>query len=329
MAKQMIGDLKEGDRVRSYFLVREKAKLLTRTDKVYLSVDLMDRSGTINGKVWDNAEKAYKCFDKGDVVGVRGLVDSYRGRLQMKIVDIRPADERDEGTLDMADILPRTPKDPDAMWARIGETIETVEDNRIRGLLEGIFNDVKIGPAFRNSTAARDMHHNYIGGLLEHTLSVTAIADFLCGHYGADINRDLVIAGALLHDVGKIEEIDSSRDFNYTVAGSLKGHVVIGLEIVREFAAKTADFPAETLLLIEHLIASHQGEKEWASPVEPKIPEAQIVHMADLTDARMFQFLRAIREDKNEDDPFTPKVYPLERSLLKISDPEELKKWMR
>lgn len=322
----MIGDLKEGDKVRSYFLVREKTKLLTKADKPYLSVDLMDRDGSINGKMWDNAEQASECFEKGDVVAVRGLANSYQGRMQLKIVDIRTADERDKEHLDMSDIIPHTPHDPDAMWEQIMETIGTVENDRTRELLTNIFNDEKVGPAFKNATAARDMHHNYVGGLLEHTLSVTVVADFLCNHYGAEINRDIVIAGALLHDIGKIEEIDSSRDFNYTIEGSLKGHVVIGVGIVRDFAAAAADFPREILLLIEHLIISHQGQKEWSSPIEPKTPEAQILHLADLTDARMFQMLRAIREDRNEDDPFTAKVYAFGRSLLKAHDPDNLRK---
>jgi len=329
MAKQMLLDLKEGDKVQTYFLVREKTKLLTKANKPYLSVDLMDRDGTINGKMWDNAEQAYECFEKGDVVAVRGLANSYQGRMQLKIVDIRVTDERDKEHLDMSDIVPHTPHDPDAMWAQLMETIETVGDDRTRELLANILNDEKIGPIFKNATAARDMHHNYVGGLLEHTLSVTAIADFLCGHYGAEINRDIIIAGALLHDIGKIEEIDGSHDFNYTIEGSLKGHLVIGVGIVRDFAAKITDFPRETLLLIEHILVSHHGQKEWASPVEPKTPEAQILHLADLTDARMFQMLRAIREDRNEDDPFTARVYAFGRSLLKAHNPDELRKHLK
>lgn len=326
MAKQMLLDLKEGDRVQTYFLVREKTKLLTKANKPYLSVDLLDRDGSINGKMWDNAEQAYGCFEKGDVVAVRGMANAYKGRMQLKIVDIRAVDERDRELLDMSDIIPHTPHDPDTMWAQLMETIETVEDERTRELLTNIFNDEKLGPAFKKATAARDMHHNYVGGLLEHTLSVTIISDFMCGHYGAEINRDIIIAGALLHDIGKIEELDSSHDFNYTIEGSLKGHLVIGVEIVSDFAAKITDFPRETLLLIEHILVSHHGHKEWASPIEPKTPEAQILHLADLTDARMFQMLRAIREDQNEDSPFTAKVYAFDRSLLKAHDPNELRK---
>ena len=261
MAKQMLNDLKEGDKVQTYFLVREKTKLLTRANKPYLSVDLLDRDGSINGKMWDNAERTYDCFERGDVVAVRGLASAYQGRMQLKIVDIRAVDERD-AEMDMSEIIPHTSHDPETMWAQLLETIETVENDQTRELLTKIFNDEKIGPTFKNATAARDMHHNYVGGLLEHTLSVTAIADFMCGHYGAEVNRDIVITGALLHDIGKIEEIAGSHDFNYTIEGSLKGHLVIGVGIVGDFAGKIKDFPRETLLLIEHILVSHHGLKE-------------------------------------------------------------------
>jgi 3'-5' exoribonuclease len=328
MAKQMIGEMQEGDAVTSYFLVREKIKATTRAGKSYLTVDLMDRSGTIRGMVWDDADRAYDSFTKGEVAAVRGTVESYQGRLQLKVRDIREADERDEKRLDMGDILPRSARDADEMWAELTGFVESIKDQPLRALLEALFGDGETAAAFRRGTAARDMHHNYIGGLLEHTLSVTTVADFLCGHYTFDINRDLVIAGALLHDLGKIREIDSAKEFNYTVEGSLKGHIVIGLEIVRRFADAIEDFPRETLLLLEHLIVSHQGQKEWASPVEPKTPEALVLHLADLTDARMFQMIRAIEKDANRDDPFTQKVYAFGHAVLKVRDADELKGWL-
>lgn len=324
MVKQMIGDFEDGKKVQTYLLVREKNKRLTKAGKTFLSVDFLDRSGSIMGMVWDDADRISECFSKGDAVAVRAVVNSYQGKLQLKVMDIRAVDERDDKLLDKADLYPRTPHDLEEMWVRLTETIKTVGDEHLRGLLTAIFNDEKIGPSFKNATAARNMHHNYIGGLLEHTLSVAVIADFLCGHYGSDINRDIVITGALLHDIGKLRELNSSGDFNYTIEGSLKGHVVIGVGIVGGFAEKIEGFSPGTLLLIEHMIVSHQGQKEWASPVEPKIPEAQILHMADLVDARMFQMIRAIREDKNEDDPFTAKDYALGRSVLKIRDTDEL-----
>ncbi len=328
MAKQMLAELTAGDDVTSYFLVREKTKATTRQGKPYLSLDLMDASGTAKGMMWDNAEQAYECFQKGDVIALRGSAENYQGKLQLKVRDIRATDERDDGRLDMGDILPRSPRDPEEMWGELTGIIESIQDEPLRGLLEAIFTDEKTAASFRGGTAARDMHHNYIGGLIEHTLSVTAIADFLCLHYGSDVNRDLVIAGALLHDLGKIIEINASREFNYTIEGSLKGHIVIGLEIVKEFADRQEGFPRGTLILLQHLIISHQGLKEWASPIEPKTPEALVLHLADHADARMFQMLRAIREDKNKDDPFTPKVYAFGHSVLKVRDADELRGWL-
>lgn len=328
MAKKMISEFRDGEKISSYFLVREKTKKMARNGKSYLDVDLMDASGTINGKVWDNADKIYECFVKGDAVAVRGAVDTYMGRIQLKIVDIRTVDERDDERLDRAELLPASPRDPQEMWAELRGLIESLEDEHYRALLEVIFDDEDMAAAFRNATAARDMHHNYIGGLIVHTLSVAAVASFLCSHYGDEINRDLVITGAVLHDIGKMKEINSTSDFNYTVEGSLKGHTIISLQIVRPFAEGLDGFPPAKLLLLEHIIISHQGQKEWSAPVEPKTPEAQLLHLADLTDARMFQVLRAVTEDTNKDDPFTPKNRALGRSILKLRDPEELEKWL-
>ncbi len=328
MGKRMISDFVEGEEIKSYFLVREKIRGTTKEGKPYLSIDLLDRSGTISGKIWDRAAELYDRFQKGDMVAVRGTVDSFRGKKQLKIDDLRPIDERDEGRLDRGDLLPQTPCDQEALWTRLLEIIQSVSDPELKELLTLVFSDPELSAAFRYSTAARDLHHNYIGGLLEHTMSVVTVADFLCRHYGPEIDRDLVIAGALLHDIGKTRELNTGAEFNYTIEGSLKGHIQIGAEMTQRFAAQVPTLAPARLLLLEHLILSHQGQKEWSAPVEPKIPEAMLLHLADLTDARMFQTMRAIRDDKNTDDPFTQKVPVLGRALLKIRDTATLKTWL-
>lgn len=275
----------EGVRFSGCYCVEQKQLLMTKGDKPYLRLQLVDRSGTIEGRVWDDAERIDSWVRAGGYVGIRGRIQSYRNQRQLKIEEIEPLHvESDE--LDL--FLPATDLDLDALEAALDELIASVADRPLRQLLEELVGpDTETGRAFRRSPAAKRNHHAYVGGLLEHTVSITRIADAMARHYGPVIDRDLLITGAILHDIGKIEEIATTGGFPYTDPGKLLGHILLGIQLVRDAARTIEDLDPERLLLVLHLVASHQGKYEWQSPRVPHTLEALILHFADDIDAKM------------------------------------------
>jgi len=305
MKERFLCDLEPGDTIVDFFLVREKTMSLTRAGKPYLSLDLQDKSGRIEAKVWENAQAANDQFGKGDVVKAKALVESYQARNQLNIKQIRKAD--DDDPFDYADLLPTTPGDIDEMWAQLRGYIDMVERPDLARLLGAFFDDEAFCETFKRSVAARDVHHAYIGGLLEHVLSVVQVCEFFAAHYEAD--RDLLITGALLHDIGKTIELDSVREFNYTVPGGLLGHIVIGVKMVAERVAEIEDYPEETAMVIEHMVLSHQGQPDWGSPIPPKTREALLLHFADNVDSKHWLAANALATAPVKDDPWTARVY--------------------
>jgi 3'-5' exoribonuclease len=277
----------EGVRFAACYCVEQKQLLLTKGDKPYLRLQLADRSGTIEGRVWDDAERIDSWVRAGAYIGIRGRIQSYRNQRQLKIEEIEPLHVSND-ELDL--FLPATDLDLDALEAGLDALIASVVDRPLRQLLEELVGaDSETGRAFRRAPAAKRNHHAYIGGLLEHTLSITRIADLLAGHYGRNIDRDLLVTGAILHDIGKIQEIAVTGGFPYTDPGKLLGHILLGIQLVRDAARTIEDLEPERLLLVLHLIASHQGKYEWQSPRIPHTLEALILHFADDIDAKMNQ----------------------------------------
>lgn len=282
-----IADTADGELYVGCFYLQAVAVLRTKHDKPYLRLQLLQRNGSVEGRVWDDAERVADAVRAGSFVGVRGRVQSFNGSRQIAVDEIAPVDvEPDELALFMA----RSPRDPRVMEAELDARIATVEDPPLRTLLRRTLGKgTPVGDRFRIAPAAKGNHHAYLGGLLEHSLSVAGICDFLAGHYAALVDRDLLVTGALLHDVGKTREISAEVGFPYTDEGKLLGHIVVGIEMVRQEAKHVAGLEENRLLLLLHLVASHQGKYEWQSPREPRTLEALLLHYADDLDAKTNQ----------------------------------------
>ena len=287
-----IADVEEGARIVACYAVESKQLGMTRGEKPYLRLQLSDRSGTIEGRVWDDAETIDAMIEEGDFVGVRGSLQSFRGQRQLKIDELRPiAVEPNEYEF----FLPRFAGDLAALEARLDALVASVEDGALRALLERLVGaESELGRAFRRAPAAKRNHHAYVGGLLEHSVSVAENCGRLAEHYGEEIDRDLLVTGALIHDIGKIREIGVRGGFPYTDEGKLLGHILLGLRIVEDEARHVAGLAPERLLLLLHLVASHQGRYEWQSPKIPMLLEAIILHYADDLDAKMQQAMTLV-----------------------------------
>jgi 3'-5' exoribonuclease len=292
-----VRELADGRDVVGCFLVHDKQRKETKSLKPYLHLVLGDRTGTIDAKVWDDAERLDPLFGVEDIVGVRGRTSTYNGKLELTVTALQPV-ELGEDDLEL--FLPASPRDRGVMGKELDLLVESVGDPTLRLLLQRLTGRATaVGKRYRLHPAAKRNHHAYLCGLLEHSLSVAMAADALCAHYqrqGARVDRDLLIAGALLHDVGKVRELAASRAISYTDEGQLLGHILIGLQMVTREAEQIPGFRPECLLHLQHLIASHQGRHEWASPKVPQTLEALILHYADDLDSKLNPAMGLLRE---------------------------------
>lgn len=292
----LVADLRDdGREVVACYLLLDKQKRDTKAGKPFLTLTLGDRTGTIEAKVWDDAERLDAAVSLEDVVGVRARVGSYNDRLQLTVTVMQPVEVGDD---DLEVFLPASPRDRGQMGRELDALVATVADLPLRTLLvRCVGKGTQLGRQFRLHPAAKRNHHAYLGGLLEHSLSVAKAADRLCGHYreqGAELDRDLLVAAALLHDIGKVRELAARRSFVYTDEGQLLGHILLGLQMVTEEARQIPGLRPDRLLHLQHLIASHQGRLEWASPKVPMTLEALILHAADELDAKMNPGMRTV-----------------------------------
>lgn len=286
MSKRMfIEELQEGARIDDRFLVKSARLSETRAGKPYLVLTVMDKSGELGGPVWDNAEQLHDICKPGNCVRVRGQVQSYRDKLQLKVDEIQPVPVSE---VDLSDFLPSTPHDRIEMAAELQALVRSVNDPFIKKLLSHFFKkDQVTWTMFQEAPAAKGIHHAYVGGLLEHALSMAKLADMLSSHYPG-VNRSLLIAGALLHDLGKVNELRMENGIiDYTDSGRLKGHLVMGSEMVSNVAAGIRDFPEDLLEQLQHLILSHHGKQEFGSPVVPMTVEAMLLNHIDEMDSKM------------------------------------------
>jgi 3'-5' exoribonuclease len=283
----LIETMKEGDDVVACFVVLEVQRAETRNQKQYLKLRLGDRSGAIDGFVWEEVERWEGHCLPSAVIGVRGKVASFQDRLQLKVSSVETV-LPDAPAWEL--LLAAAPRERAVMEKELDAFLWSIEDRPLRKLLRRLVGEGASGALYRIHPAAQRNHHAYLGGLLEHSLSVAGICSHLAEHYaeqGHPLDRDLMVAGALLHDIGKIAELRAPPASGYTTEGRLLGHILVGLRMVREAAAAIPELPSERLLLLEHLIASHQGKPEWDSPREPQILEALLLHYADDLDSKM------------------------------------------
>jgi len=292
MAKTFVTDLVARQTVDSTFAVRRKSLSPFRNKPgEYLTVLLADRTGEVSGRVWDNAPQVAAAFEVGDVVRVRGRVDEYQGQLQLILQQV----EKHTAEVDPADYVRRSSRDPEALLQRLEAAIAEVEDPHLRGLLESFFGDPAFAARFADAAGAKALHHCFVGGLLEHTVGVLEV--LLTVHQQhPELDRDLLIAGTLLHDIGKIEELAVGTSIDYTDTGRLIGHTVLTDRQVRRRIAELPEFPPATADLLMHMILSHHGKREFGAPIEPMTPEACALHYADNLDAHVQYFLQVVAE---------------------------------
>lgn len=283
MGKMFVSDIKDRAQVESVFLVREKITAMAKNGKPYLTLKLMDKSGEVEGKVWDNVEELSAAFGKDDFVAVRSKATVYLGKLQLVIGDLRKVPDDD---IDLAEFLPEAGSDIGEMLNELSSLLESLTDINLKRLLAAFFEDPELLALYRSAPAAKGMHHVYLGGLLEHSLAVAKLVDSIAPLY-AGVNRDLLIAGALLHDIGKVREMAYSRSFDYTDEGKLLGHITIGVEMVQEKIAAIGGIPPELAMLLKHMILSHHGQYEYGSPKRPKTVEATILNYLDDLDSKI------------------------------------------
>ncbi len=281
---KFIKDLKEGDRIADIYLCKHRQAAVTKNGKPYENVILQDKTGTIDAKVWEPNSAGIEDYDTLDYIEVYGDVNNFQGALQISVKRIRVCKE---GEYDPANYLPVSKKNNDEMYRELLGLIETVQNTYMKQLLKAFFvEDAEFIKKFRRSSAAKTMHHGFVGGLLEHTLSVAKMCDYLCSCYPL-IKRDLLIPAAIFHDIGKVKEISLFPQNDYTDDGQLLGHIIIGCEMIGEKIKEIPGFPAVLESELKHCILAHHGEYEYGSPKKPALFEAVALNMADNTDAKM------------------------------------------
>jgi len=297
-----VTELHDGDSVRSVFIVSDRRVLIARNGKPYAKVLLTDRTGDLPGIIWEDARTQIAGIDPGDIVGVRGTVESYENRTQMRIDKIVKLNEDD---VDMSALVPTTKGDISSMMSEIEEFISRVQDTYLKKLIENIFSREGIRETYMKAPAAKGIHHNYIGGLLEHTLSVLKSIEAIFPVYAhLGINKDLLIAGALLHDIGKIYEYSYDKVIDMTPEGRLIGHIYLSAHMTDKEIDGIEKFPEELKLQLLHLILGHHGQLEFGSPKLPMTREAMLLHMLDDLDAKLIGF-SSIIESTPEEEAFT------------------------
>jgi len=313
MKTHYVADLQEGQALTAHFLVLEKEiRTSPRTGTSWLQLELGDRTGSISAKMWDNFVALEKTFEQDDVVLVRARVKVYNGQKELTLEQILPAAERD---YDLGDFLPHTRHDIEKLYAELRASIAGMKNPWLKQLLTSVADDPALIPKIKRAPAAMVMHHAFIGGLLEHIVSLIGLGKKVAEHY-PELDADLLLAGIVLHDIGKIEELRYARAIDYTTEGRLLGHIMIGAQMVREKIRAIPQFPAPLAVLVEHLILSHHGSHEFGSPSLPQTREAVALHFLDDMDSKMAA-MRATLESPAAEDDWTERNPSLRRALLR------------
>jgi len=341
MKGSLIREIKDNQNVEGLFMVREVSRQETKSGSPYLSLTMMDASGEMAARVWENADQFLKLCHSGSIVRLRGQAQSYKGVVQLRVDHLEAAEVEAE---EMSLFIPAAPGDLKEMWQELVGLARSIGDPHFRALALAFLGNSHLGELFKKAPAAKYMHHAYLGGLLEHTLGVVRLAAKVAELY-PELDRSLLLTGALLHDSGKLIEFDyESYPYDYSDRGRLVGHMVLGLEMIRELAAALPDFPEERLTRLQHLILSHHGRHEYGSPTLPMLLEAFVLHFLDDLDSKInyisglgkrreepgyhwsdyqrnlerFLYIRNPELERNDDgDPDTPPVDHRQGSLWK------------
>ena len=289
-----IKDLEEGHRLQGVYYCKSKLSTVTKNGKPYDSLILQDRTGVLDTKVWDPNSQGIAEYDAGDFIDVTGEVVIFNNAKQAKLTRIRKAAE---GEYDPADYMPVSKKDIGEMYSKLLQLVDSIEDPDLKKLLDAFFRDDEFATVFKKASAAKTVHHGFIGGLLEHSLSVAELCDHMCGKYPV-LKRDLLVSAALLHDIGKTRELSAFPENDYTDEGQLLGHIVMGAVMVNERAASIPGFPEQLKTDLEHCIVAHHGELEFGSPKKPALIEALALSLADNMDAKIETFTELL--DSND-----------------------------
>ncbi len=306
----------EGHTFESYFLVLAKQQRTTKTNKPYLNLILGDKTGQLEARVWDVTDsRIAKDFDKGSIVKVRGGCSRFEDRMQLKLEKLRLAQP---GEVEKSDLLPATSYDVNDLWLQVGNFIDGMSNPDLKALLNTILSDPSVAAAYREAPAARQLHHAWLGGLLEHVVSLLRLSDRVAAHYPL-LDRDLLLTGVILHDIGKIRELSWDTGFDYTIEGVLLGHIQMGVDLVEKAIASLPQFPDRLRTLVLHLILSHHGKLEFGSPKLPMIPEALALNFVDDLDAKMqavmSEFDKSAREGRGPGE-LTGRVWSLDNRQL-------------
>jgi 3'-5' exoribonuclease len=308
MDKVWVKDLAEGEAVTSFFLAKQVQVRQRRTGESFLSLVLADRTGEVAAVMWEGVEGVGRALAEGDILKVQGLVGTYQGERQLTVARLRKATAEEVA---LEDFLPRSPLDPSVLLGRLRAVIDGMQEASLRRLIQSLFEDEAFLAKFTTAPAAKAIHHAVLGGLLEHTASVVGLCELLAGYYPA-LDRDMLLAAAILHDVGKIRELAWDRTFDYSDAGRLLGHITLGALLVEERIRTIPDFPDALQEGLLHCILSHHGELEWGSPKRPKTLEALVLHYAEDLDGKVNAFLHFA---ETHPDPQRPGWTQYNRSL--------------
>jgi 3'-5' exoribonuclease len=313
MKSPFVNELEPSKIATAVFLVQSKEVRQKKTGEPYLSLLLCDRTGEVDAKMWDNVAEVMTAFERDDFVRAKGVLQIYNNRPQFTVYKVQRVEESE---VDLADFLPASQRDPREMLAELRGIVGGIGNVHLRGLLEAALSDEDVAARLLKAPAAKFIHHAFLGGLLEHILSLCKMCRLAVENYPA-MDLDLLLTGAVLHDIGKIYELSYERSFGYTSEGQLLGHITIGLRLVDRKLAQMPEFPPRLRALVEHLVLSHHGALEFGSPKLPMFPEAMLLHYLDDLDAKIECMRTLVENDRQAASYFTPYNNQLERVVLK------------
>ena len=313
MKSPYVKEIEAGQTVNTNFMVLSKDVRQKKSGDPFLSLILSDKTGELDAMMWDNVAEILETFEKDDFVKVRGLVQIFQNRPQMTIHKLQRVPDSE---VELADYYPCSKRDQDEMLAEVRGIVAAIANPNLRGLLEAFFNDAEIAQLYKVAPAAKTIHHAWLGGLIEHVLSMCTLAKAVAPHY-PHIDGDLLLTGVLLHDIGKIHELTYARGFGYSSDGQLLGHIIQALRMLDDKIRLVPGFPPKVRVLVEHMIVSHHGELEYGSPKVPLFPEALLLHHLDNLDSKMEAMRGLIDNDRQVEGVFTGYNNALERAALK------------
>jgi 3'-5' exoribonuclease len=313
MKSPYVSELQPNQIITATLLVHIKDVRQKKTGDPYLSLLLGDRTGDLDAKMWDNVAEVLEAFNRDDFVKVKGLLQIYQNRPQLTVHKLAKVQDTE---VDFGDFFPSSERSSNEMFAELLAIVAGIENAHLRGLLDAFMRDEQFVRLFKIAPAAKSVHHAFLGGLLEHVLSLCNLSRMTASHYKY-VDAELVLTGAILHDIGKIAELTYDRSFGYSTEGQLLGHIVIGLRMIGEKMAQVPDFPPRLRTLLEHLIVSHHGELEFGSPKTPLFPEAMLLHHLDNLDSKMECMRNMVARDRLATGDWTSYSSSLDRAVLK------------